>query len=139
MSFYIKVFAGKITNGQFTGTGEIYDNINKYIRKGFFKKSKLNDVNGTSINYDTKDYKILQLNGNFVNDIITGSVNQIEYNGEETLDSIITNNLIVSASKKECTYINGLLVSVNSETPINISITCTKNLTNFTNFVINEV
>ncbi len=141
MSFYIKVFSGKITNGQFTGVGEIYDNTNKYIRKGNFIKSKLNDPVGVVIDYEPPNIKLLQLVGNFVSDMANGAITQIEYDGADSLDVVLANNLTVPATKKNCTYINGVLSSIEAEFSININITYARHPTRgyFTNFIINEV
>lgn len=141
MTIYIKVISGKITNGQFTGTGEIYDDVNKYIRKDYFIKSKLNDANGIVIDYDHPDYILFQLSGNYANEVANGAMVRIEYNGQDSLDTILNNNLTVPATKKICNYINGTLTSVESESTININITYVRHPTRgyFTNFVINEV
>ncbi len=141
MAFYIKVISGKITNGLFTGNGEIYDNANKYVRKGNFIKSKLNDVNGIVIDYDHEDYKLFQMSGNFVNDTANGTIRRIEYNGNNSLDDILANNLTVIANAREGSYVNGILTSVGSDQVIEINVTCAKHPTRgyFTNLVINEV
>lgn len=141
MTVFIKVISGKISNGLLTGYGEIYDDVNKYIRKGYFIKSKLNDSNGLVIDYDHPDYILFQLSGNFANELANGAMTRIEYNGEATLSDILASNLTVPAVKKSCTYTNGVLVSTESESPVNISVTYTRHPTRgyFTNFIINEV
>jgi hypothetical protein len=140
MTIFIKVISGKIVNGLLTGTGEIYDDVAKYVKKGYFNKSKLNDINGLVINYNQNGYVLFQLSGLYTSDVPSGAMVRIEYAGPNTLDDILANNLTVPAVKKYCTYINGALVSVESEVAININVTYTKSIRGyFTNLVINEV
>ncbi len=142
MGVYIKLLpGGKFTNGQVNGPAEIYDSINKLIKKGYFLKSKLNDSNGIAIDYERPEYILLQLQGSFSNDVASGSMTRITYNGSYSLDDILNNNLTVPAEKAQCIYSEGNLISVYNITSININITYAKHPTQnyLTNFIINVV
>ncbi len=142
MVLYIKILpGGKFTSGFVNGPAEIYDSINKLIEKGFFIKSKLNDVAGIVIDYEHPDFVLLQLQGPFANDIANGSMTRITYNGPYTINEITSNNLTIPALQEQCTYSNGILTSIDSSNPININITYARHPTRdyFTNFVINVV
>ncbi len=132
---------GSLKNGLLNGPGEIYDGTNKYIRKGYFIKSKLNGDNCVIIDYEPQDGKLLQLKGTCSNDAPTGSIEVIEYNGVQSVEDLIATGVNVDAVKKICTYVSGVRQSVDSETAIQINVTATKHPTRdvYTSFLVNEV
>lgn len=136
MRIFWKPNGGSWTNTGPTGFGELFDSVECTIRKGFFRGFKLNDQNGTLIDYSSN---CVSYTGSFTDDSKSGDfvVFEISQPAWETATGVGGNG-VAAATKKIITYSNDVATAELSSESIQLRIECVKSDTGcITHFNIN--